>query len=548
MAEITENHKFTRALEIFPGALAWTIILFPLLASPFFPMAVAIFIIIFNIYWVAKALNMIRHLLSGYFRMKRNMSIDWLKRTQKVSKSYKSLITELKKEFARRPSLYLREDIAELENLLELKNPVKKYEDIYHLVIVTNYKESYEITYPTYDAIRRSNYSNKKIIVLGTGEASRDKKGWDGVKKKLKKEFGDSFAGLFFNDHYDKPGDVIGKGPNLSSAGYEALKYLKKEWPNLAPENVMVTTLDADHIVETNYFARLTYKYIIDPNRLEKTYQPVGLLFNNIWDAPAPNRIAAIASSFWQIIEGMRPYRLRTFASHAQPLATLIKTDFWSTKTIVEDGHQYWRTYFAFGGDHDMVPLLIPVYQDCVLAEKFVDTFKNQYNQRKRWAWGISDFPYVVKMSIRHKEIPLHERLLQIFRLLSGHISWSTASLFLAFAWLPLTINRSFQDTVMVHNMMTYGSLLMRVAWLGIVANAWVYLSLLPQRPERYGPHRYINMIAQWVFIAPVSIFISSIPALEAQTRLMLGKYMNVFWLTPKYRRESPLFGAHKKK
>jgi len=238
----------------------------------------------------------------------------------------------------------------------------------------------------------------------------------------------------------------------------------------------------------------------------------------------------------------MRPYRLRTFASHAQPLSVLVKTDFWSTQTIVEDGHQYWRTYFAFSGEHYMEPLLIPVYQDCVLAESLWVTIKNQYNQRKRWAYGISDFPYVIQKSIKHKEIPLYERLLQIFRLTAGHISWSTASLLLAFAWIPLALNRGFQDMVIVHNMMIYGATLMRVAWLGIVANAWIYLSLLPKKPERYGRHRYLNMVFQWVFIAPVSIFISSVPALEAQTRLMLGKYMNVFWLTPKYRKEAPVF------
>lgn len=541
-----EGRTFTRFLEIIPGALAWSLIILPWVLAPFIPLVVTIFILIFNLYWVTKAINMIRHLLGGYYRMRRNMKINWLTQSKKASNNLKGYLEELKDQYDKKSNRFLREDIREIENNMEVKDPVKPWKDIYHLVIITNYKESFGITAPTYEAVKDSNYPNDKIIILGTGECSRDKEGWYKVKEKLKERYGNVFADLSFNDHFDKSGEVIGKGPNLYSAGKKALKYLKEKYPNVDFENIMVTTLDADHIVHSEYFSRLTYKYIIDPNRLSKTYQPVGLLFNNIWDAPAPNRIAAISSSFWQMIEAMRPYRLRTFAAHAQPFSVLVKTDFWSTQTIVEDGHQYWRTYFAYGGEHYMVPTLIPVYQDCVLAETFWSTFKNQYNQRKRWAWGISDFPYVIKKSIKHKEIPLHERFLQIFRIFSGHISWSVASIFIATAWIPIAMNTEFRDEVMIHNVLQYGSIIMRVAWIGLVANAFVYLSLLPKRPARYGRRRYLNMIFQWVLIAPVSIFISSIPALEAQTRLMLGKYMNVFWLTPKYRKSDPDLGKHK--
>lgn len=536
---------FERALEIFPGAFAWSLILFPIIFGFIEPLVAAIFIIVFDLYWIIKSLNMIRHLLRGYFRMRYNFKVDWLQRSKEVSQNYSRFLKKLKEQYRRNRSRFLKEDILELESAGELKNSIIDYQKIYHLVIITNYKESFEITKPTYEAIKNSNYPNEKIFVCGTGEYARDKEGWTEVKKKIRKEYSGVFGDLFFNDHIDRPGDVLGKGPNLYSAGKKALKRLKEKYPDIKPENVIVTTLDADHIVHKEYFGRLTYKYIIDPLREEKTYQPVGLLFNNIWDAPAPNRITAIASSFWQIIEGMRSYRLRTFASHAQPLSVLIKTDFWSTKTIVEDGHQYWRTYFALSGNHDMVSLLIPIYQDCVLAENLWDTFKNQYKQRRRWSYGISDFPFVVLESIRHKEIPLYERLLQIFRLLSGHISWSTVSFILAFGWVPLVLNKASADSVLVQNMTIYGSKLMRVAWLGIVANAWVYLSLLPERPEHVKKYRYLGMIIQWIFIVPVSIFISSLPALESQTRLMIGKYMNVFWLTPKYRKAAPSLGAH---
>ena len=43
---------------------------------------------------------------------------------------------------------------------------------------------------------------------------------------------------------------------------------------------------------------------------------------------------------------------LRNFASHSQPLKALIGMNFWSTRTIVEDGHQYWRSLFYFEGKY----------------------------------------------------------------------------------------------------------------------------------------------------------------------------------------------------
>ena len=92
-------------------------------------------------------------------------------------------------------------------------------------------------------------------------------------------------------------------------------------------------------------------------------------------------RIIATNNSFWLLMETMRPHRLRNFAAHAQSLRALLDTDFWSVSTPVEDGHQYWRSYFAFNGDHHVVPMYVPVYQDAVLAETYPKTFVAQYKQ-----------------------------------------------------------------------------------------------------------------------------------------------------------------------
>lgn len=183
-----------------------------------------------------------------------------------------------------------------------------------------------------------------------------------------------------------------------------------------------------------------------------------------------------------------------------------------------------------------MVPVLIPVYQDCVVGETFWMTLNNQYKQRRRWAWGISDFPFIVKNFIKHDEIPLGEKMLQTYRHFAGSVSWSTSSFLIAFAWVPLTFNQAFQDTVLAHNVSIFSSNMLRLAWVGIFANIWVYLMLLPPLPSHRRKSDYVGMLAQWLIAPIVSILFSSLPAFESQTRLMLGQTLNVFWVTPKVR------------
>jgi hypothetical protein len=361
--------------------------------------------------------------------------------------------------------------------------------------------------------------------------------------KVLKKKFGGKFASLDFYLHKVAEGEVIGKGANITSAGKLFWEDYKDK--GLKPENVLLTNLDADHIIHEEYLARLSYLYAIDPNRHNKSYQPIPLLFNNIWDVPALNRIGAVSSSFWMLVESMRTYRLRTFAAHTQSLKMLLATDFWAVNTVVEDGHQFWRSYFTLNGDHQMVAVYLPVYQDAVMGESLWASTKNHYLQKRRWAWGVTDFPYVVRQCLKHSEISVFERCLQVFRQFSSHFSWATSSVVLAVAWIPLLFNRGFQDQVIAHNISSYSSQFLQLAWVGIIANVWISLALFPPKPKKYGFTRTLGMFAQWVLSPPYAVLLSSLPAIESQTRLMFGQKLEVFWITPKARLHRPVYKKH---
>ncbi len=529
-----DAHWFQRVLEILPGLLSWTFLAMPIILSVFRPILVAYFIIAFDLFWLIKSFRLAINLLRGYGRLQRAQQVDWTKELQWLE-DIPGRITQLQQQYKKLPRHstkrpYVEQQLAQWKDLGERSSTIIDPDEIYNAVIVATYNESMDILEPSIQALTEAEYDLRKLILIIAYE-ERGGADIEATANTLIKKYGGSFKYAAAIKHPDGlAGEVKGggKGPNITWAGRQLTEYVVKQ--GIDPNNLIVTTLDSDHRPSSQYFSQLTFMYATDVNRLRRSYQPIAMFLNNIWDAPAPMRLIATSNSFWLLMESMRPNRMRNFAAHAQGLGALIETDYWSVTTIVEDGHQYWRSYFAFDGDHRVVPLYTPVYQDAVLADTYVRTFKVQYLQLRRWAWGVTDIPYVIKESIRNRRAPLGDKLVQLGRLVEGHFSWATAPLIVTFvAWLPLYLNSSFSDNILAHQLPIITSRIMTVALIGMFITITLSLLSLPPRPARYRRTRHIGMILQWVLIPFTSIIFSACAALDSQTRLMLGKYLEFF-------------------
>jgi hypothetical protein len=394
-------------------------------------------------------------------------------------------------------------------------------------VILATYKEEIETLRYSLKAIAASNYDLKKIIlVLATEE--RDKENARKFSSILKGEFSDYFYDFVVTEHpMDIVGEVKGKGGNITYAAKEILKLIDQK--KIDYNNVVVTTLDADNRVHSEYLPCLTYNYLKSPDPVHKSYQPLPMYFNNIWKVPFFIRSISVGGSFWQMIESTRPHRMRNFSAHAQSLQALIETNFWSTKTIVEDGHQFWRSYFAFNGNHSIVPIMIPVYQDAVLSPRgYLATFREQYIQKRRWAWGCSDIPYVMTHIIGNNKLNFYDKWAQAFRLIEGHFSWSTTSVLLAIiGWIPSLINSGFRHTVMAYNFPIIYSRILTISTFGLIITLIISTLLLP---PKNNTKMNFSVVLEWIlspFMLPISnIVFGSVAAVDAQTRLLLGKYL----------------------
>jgi len=503
------DRAFFRFFEILPGAISWITLIGVVLCSWLAPVFIAFFIIAFDIYWLLKTIYLSFHLGASYRRMKRSLKTDWL-------------------EVLKTPSFYAS---------VKRRGLVADWQQVYHLIILPMYKESYEVVSQTFEAIINSKYPKEKFIVVLTyeqraGEQSRK------TAERIKQEYQNKFFKLLVTCHPQNViGELAGKGSNETWAGRKVKEQII-DTLEIPYENIIVSVFDVDTRVFPQYFACLTYNFLIAKNPHRSSFQPIPIYNNNIWMAPGFSRIVASSTTFWQMMEQERPERLVTFSSQALSFKALVEMDFWNVKNVSEDSRIFWRALMYYNGDYETVPLFYPVSMDANLATSFWQTVKNIYKQQRRWGWGSENIPYFAFGSLKNKKMPFWQKIRQNFNQLEGFWSWGTnALLIFLLGWLPLILGGDkFNVMVLSYNLPRITSVLMTIAMVGLMSSAIYSTILLPARPSQYTKRKYIFMVLQWVLIPITIIIFGSIPAIEAQTRLMFGRYMG-FWVTPKTRK-----------
>lgn len=540
MSELTFKRKTLvyRSLEILPGFLTWVTLLGALIFSYLAPFWVAIYIIIFDVYWVLKSVNTAFHLLSSFFKLKLYATYDWNKRLEllKDLPKYKQFLRELLESAkTRRERNDLRDELRRLEKI-DFTGRSLDYQQVFHLVILPTYKESLEVLNNSIRSVLDSDFPKEQIFfVLATEERDYDRAIRNG--RILWERYKDKFFRFEVIMHPDGlPGEIKAKGANLTYAARQAVIILRESGIHF--EDVIVSAFDSDTVVSKNYFAYLTYLFLTVSQPYRTSYQPMPLYNNNIWDAPAIARVVAVANSFWQMVEASRPDRLVTFSSHAMTLKALLEVDFWPVDVISDDSQIFWRCWLRYHGNYCTQPIFTTVSLDAMLDETYWKTLIGQYKQKRRWAWGTENFPYLVSRALPDPYIPWWKKFLYIYRELEGKYFWATASIMIAgLGWLPLLLGGSrFDEGMLAFNLPVLTRTIMQIATLFLIFSVYINMVLLPPRPAKYSRWRTVNMILQWVFVPIVSIVFGSLPAVDAQTRLMFGKYME-FWVTPKTRK-----------
>lgn len=502
----SSDRRLYRFLEIFPGLLAWSTLAFVVLISFKAPVFATFFIILFDLYWLIKTIYLSVLTRSSFMKMRQNLKVDWTNRLASVGEN---------------PGL-----------------SGVTHQDIYNLVILPAYNEPYSIVRESLSAIFKNNYPKDKMIVVLATEA---RAGIHGVElaRQAEAEFGNAFFKFIATTHPDNiEGELAGKGSNESWAGQQVKKEVIDAL-NIPYNRIIVSVFDIDTVVPADFFACLTWHYLTAPDPQRSSFQPIPIFTNNIWEAPAFARVFAFSTTFWQMIQQARKEQMVTFSSHSVGFQALVDVGFWQKNVVSEDSRIYWQCLLRYDGDWQTVPMYYPVYMDANVGPTFWQTLKNQYKQIRRWHYGAENNPYFMFGFLKNKKIPSgqkwHQTLIQIER---THSSPTNAIIIFLLSWLPLWVGGlGFTTSILSYNLPRITSAIMDIALLGLVTSAIMSVAMLPPKPPQYGKFKWLWMALQWILFPVNFIFFGAIPALDAQTRLIFGKYMG-FWVTPKARKQ----------
>ncbi len=481
-----EKHekKVHRLLEILPGVFSWSLILFPFWGSFVIPVVVAYYIIAFDVYWFYRSASVMFLALGSYFKIRAAQRYNWM-------------------------------------------SDVRDFGDwgrVHHIVVIPTYQEPLYILRRTLTALKNQTFPTKKIsIVLGfekrEGQPARKK------SRILSQEYKNFFANLLTTFHPDMPGEVKGKSSNIAYAA----KIAQKEIVNRQKKKldyILVTSADADARFHQSYFACLSYKFLDNPQRYHLIFQPAIMYYNNIWRAPAPVRVFSSASSLVQTGLLNRKDRLINFSTYSTSLRLVEAVGYWDVDVIPEDYRFFFKAYFALKGKVEVEPIFLPVYADAVLSTSFLKTMKNQYEQVKRWAWGVSDDAYIIKKWLTVPGLPFWDKTLRVLKVLEDHFLWPVNWFAITLgATLPPLLNEDFARTIIGKRLPQTASLILSFSLIALIIAIYIDLK---QRPkiETLPFWRRIVTPFEFILLPIVGFFFTALPGLDAHTRLMLGKYI----------------------
>ncbi len=519
-----------RFLDMLPGLTSWTIIVGLAATSLLSPIVGSVMLVAFLYYYVFRISYVGVFLALGFFQLWIERSTDWLARIRDL---YDQPPSPLRVSG-------LRERISQRRHWQNLRalaregggEPLPRLQDILHVVLIPVLREPRRVYEETIRAVAESTMASDCSIVLALGVEERG--GPEVLKacREVQREWRSRFLDFLVIIHPDGlPGEIPGKASNDTYAAQQIVAWLEAQGKDL--RSVVLSCLDSDTVVPPGYFACLTYAFLACPERLRASFQPIPIFDKNLWSVPAPVRISELSTTVIQVIESTNMDWLVSFSSHSISLHALREAGYWPVDMIAEDAAGYWQRYVHFSGDYRVVPIPVAISMDAPEGESFLDTMRISYKQKRRWAFGAENVAVALRGLASARGIALGRKLVAAFKLMDNYVTWATWAFILNFIiWLPrLGASLARSSALAVFNFQRLSGTVFSLTGVYLAMLVLVSLLIATRRADQKAPlWRLLLHPLEWLLFLPItSLVLGSLPALDAQTRLMLGKRLGYF-------------------
>ncbi len=488
MREFIIRHDKTilRLLEILPGFVSWNLILLPYWGIFVFPVFVAYFILFFNIYWFYQSLQIAISSIISHLKIQAAKIYDWMS------------------------------DVKGFPD----------WENVRHVVIIPTYKEPIHILERTLNSLAAQEFPTKQIIPVLAMEGKEVRQDREEKFEHLKQKFKGTFGHLYMTVHELEMGEVSGKASNERFAAI----WTKKNYIDLNKIDinyVTVTSCDADHKFHPKHFANLAYKFLDDPNRYKRFWQPSVMFYNNIWEIPAITRVPNTFMTIWNLSQLPRRDKLINAQNYSLSFKLLDEVGYWDADKIPEDWGIFFKAFYKVGGGIEVEPIYLPLMADAAQSTSFWKTLQNQYSQIQRWAWGVSDDPWIIKSYLLARNVPFWDKTMRLIQVVWAHFLWPVNWFLITIGLtLPTLLNPAFGRTALGYTVPKLSSFILTISLVFLAIMLIIDNVHKPKRPDKFPLWRQILIPLEFVLMPVAGFFFSALPGIDAHTRLMLGKYI----------------------
>ncbi len=397
------------------------------------------------------------------------------------------------------------------------------WESILHVVLLPNYNEALSVLRQTLDKLALSPLAKTQVAVVLAMEVREPAAAAKAAT--LQAEYASKFWRVLATFHpADLPGETKVKSANETWAAREVKRILAED-KTFAFDHVLVTASDADSQLHPKYLSCLTCLFATDSDRYRRIWQAPVYYHNNVWDShPAFGMVYAYSAAWELAFVAGRWWRTLPISTYSLSLQLIDSVGYWDTNVIPDESHMYLKCFYENSGHLAVERVFLPFSSHAVAGDNFWDSCKNRYSQTLRHAWGATEISYGIVQAMAHPEVPMRRSISVVLRIAHDHITGGVGWILITLgAQLPIILHPSLLSEAWRF----WPFILLQIALL-IIAVAtiifWIFdMRRRPPRPRPWTSGEVLMTAFSFVLLPLLTVIFLGIPAIEAQTRLMLG-------------------------